>query len=311
MKFPLQHQQPLFSLLSALWQGGRFPHALMFEGIPGSGKRTVARYTAAVLLCRNQAAAPCGECPSCRKLTSGNHPDLITLHPEGKSKTIGVEQVRTIRAAAYVAPHEAACKVFYIPEAHKLRIEAQNALLKIIEEPPETAYFIFTAPGRGNLLETLCSRLTILPLRALSQEERLAVLTELLPSEDTVLLKAQAALCPTVGQAIDSLNDPSTRQRAQDAEAILQAAARRDRYAILKLFAGYEKDREQFLLLLDALRGAVVAQLTSGAAQFVPLHSRQIIAIIDTMAQRASQNVGIALISAAAVNRLVNPAATI
>ena len=308
MTFPLQYQDALSAALTALWSGGRFPHALMFEGPAGSGKRTVAHYAAALLLCRNPAQSPCGECPSCRKLTSGSHPDFVALYPEGKSKTIGVEQVRALRSAAYIAPHESPRKVFYIPEAQKLRIEAQNALLKLIEEPPASAYFIFTAPGRSSLLETVCSRLSILTLRTLDEDARFSVLKTLLPEENPALLKEQAALCPTVGQALDSLQDPTTRQRAQDAATLLQAIARRDRYAVLKLLAGYEKDREQFALLLIALRSAVIAQLATQGRLFSPLHSTQIIAIIDEMAQRSAQNVGIALISAAAVNRLVNAA---
>lgn len=306
MTFPLHYQDALAASLSTLWRTERFPHALLFEGPAGSGKRSAAQYAAAMLLCRNAHAAPCGECSSCRKQKSGNHPDFITLYPEGKSKTIGVEQVRTIKSAAYVAPHEAARKVFYIPEAQKLRIEAQNALLKLIEEPPESAYFIFTAPGRSSLLETVCSRLTILTLKELTEEQRFTVLQKNLPEQDAKLLREQAQLCPTVGQALDSLQDPLTLQRAQDARAILQAVIRRDRYAVLKLLAAYEKDREQFLLLLTLLRSAVIAQLSDEGQAFSPLRCSQIIAIIDTMVLRSTQNVGIALISAAAVNQLVN-----
>lgn len=306
MIFPLQHQAALFSSLDALWNGGRFPHALLLEGPVGSGKRTAAQYAAAILLCRNESIQPpCGECPSCRKLKSGNHPDFKTLLPEGKSKTIGVDQVRVIKSAAYISPHESQRKVFFIPEAQKLRTEAQNALLKVIEEPPESAYFIFTAPSRSNLLETVCSRLTIFSMQELSEAQRLAVLKERHPDEDSALLSAQAALCPTVGQALDSLFDPATRQCSDDAAAILQALIRLDRYTVLKLFSHYEKDREHFSLLLTSLRNAVITQLTDGTCKLSPLQSAQIVDIIDEMALRSTQNVGIALISAAAVNQLV------
>lgn len=312
MTFPLQHQDALFALLASFWNGGRFPHALLFEGPVGSGKRTAAQYAAAMLLCRDETALPpCDSCSSCHKLKSGNHPDLTTLLPEGKSKTIGVEQVRFIKSAAYISPHESQRRVFFIPEAQKLRIEAQNALLKIIEEPPESAYFIFTAPSRSNLLETVRSRLTILSMQELSEAQRLGVINERLTSENPALLSAQAALCPTVGQALDSLCDPLTRQCSDDAAAILLSLTHCDRYAILKLLSGYEKDREHLTLLLTALRTAVITQLIDGTRTLSPLQSAKIVDIIDETALRSTQNVGIALISAAAVNRLVHAVGSI
>lgn len=310
MTFPLIHQDVLLARFNALWQGGRFPHALLLTGPAGSGKRTAAQYAAAMLLCRKQGLPPCGDCPSCHKLQNSNHPDFAMLLPEGKSKTIGVDRVREIKSAAYISPHEAPRKVFFIPEAQRLRPEAQNALLKIIEEPPEAAYFIFTAPGPGSLLETVCSRLTICPMSELTESQRFEALLRHLPDGDSEQLRAQAARFPTVGQALESLNDPTTQRIANDAAATLTALSRNDRYEILKLLSGYEKDREQFSLLLASLRSAVIKQL-AGKRVFSPLQSTQIVAIIDEMALRSTQNVGISLICAAAVNRLVKAAGSI
>ena len=311
MKFPLLYQDSLYARLNALWQGGRFPHALLLTGPAGSGKRTAAQYAAAMLLCRKEGLPPCGDCPSCRKLTSGNHPDFAVLLPEGKSKTIGVDKVREIKAAAYISPHEAPRKVFFIPEAQRLRPEAQNALLKIIEEPPEAAYFIFTAPGPGSLLETVCSRLTICSMGALNEAQRFEALGLHAPQVSTEQLRAQAALFATVGQALESLNNPAARRCADDAAAIVAALSKNDRYTILKLFSDYEKEREQFALLLSALRGAIINQLTGDARHFSPLQSLKIVAIIDEMVLRGIQNVGIPLICAAAVDRLVKAAGLI
>ena len=313
MTFPLLYQDSLHARLNALWQGGRFPHALLLTGPVGSGKRAAAQFAAAMLLCRKEEGGlpPCGDCPSCRKLKSGNHPDFAVLLPEGKSKTIGVDRVREIKSDAYISPHEAPRKVFFIPEAQRLRPEAQNALLKIIEEPPEAAYFIFTAPGPGSLLETVCSRLTICPMGELNEAQRFEALCRHLPQADAEQLRAQAALFSTIGQALESFNDPAARRCADDAAAMLAALSKSDRYTILKLFADYEKEREQFALLLAALRGAVIHQLTGGERHFSPLQSLKIVAIIDEMALRGIQNVGIPLICAANVDRLVKAAGLI
>ena len=126
--------------------------------------------------------------------------DFSVLLPENKSKTISVDKVRDIRLSAYVTPHEAMRKVYFIPEAQRLRTEAQNALLKLIEEPPEAAYFIMTAPSRSGLLETVISRSAVIPMRELSSDERFSAAFKQLPNHNGADLRVLSLSCRTVGE---------------------------------------------------------------------------------------------------------------
>lgn len=115
--------------------GGRFPHTLLIEGPEGSGKKTAAWQAAKTLLCEGEPK-PCGRCAHCVKADKRVHPDVrYYTVPEGK-KEFPVETVREIRQDAYIAPNEGARKIYLIDRAHAMNAAAQNALLKIIEEPP-------------------------------------------------------------------------------------------------------------------------------------------------------------------------------
>lgn len=304
MNFPLQFQPSLSESLAALWNGGRFPHTLLLEGEAGSGKDTLARFLAAELLCRRSAAeAPCGNCPSCHKLSTGNHPDFTVLLPDEKSKTasITIDQVRAIKTDAYLAPHEAARRVYYIPHAEGILPAAQNALLKLIEEPPEAAYFIFTVESRGALLETVRSRATILTLSPLAESERRSVLERLRPEQAGLASFAKAY--PTVGQALAALEDPAARARTEAAAAFLDAVRHCERYECMRLLLPYEKDRPTYLAFLQLLRGGLAGELSSGGLS--ALQCSKILDIIEETAERCEQNGTRPLLSAVMAGRLV------
>ena len=307
MSYPLLFQDDVFNTLERLKSGSRFPHALIFEGAQGSGKQTAARYAASMLLCRENGNSPCGECASCRKSLE-NHPDFAVLLPENKSKTISVDKVREIRLSAYVAPHESQRKVFFIPDAQRLRTEAQNALLKLIEEPPEAAYFIMTTPSRSNLLETVISRSAVIPMRELTAEERLSAAAHQLPDRDKAELKQAAFGCRTVGETLQSVSDPAAAALAADTAKLLSDITDGNRYGALTLLYRYEKDRESYLRLLQSLRMTVISELCCADSSSFALRTNKIIDIIDKIVFSAAQNVSLSLLSCAAVNRLIEAA---
>lgn len=142
----------------------RLSHAYVISGPPGSGKHALADRMAAAYVCSAQEEKPCGVCANCRKAKGNIHPDIIRLTiPEGK-RSILVEQIRGLRADAYVRPNEAARKVFLIEDAQAMNESAQNALLKVLEDGPGYLAFLLLTDNPQQLLPTICSRCEVLSL---------------------------------------------------------------------------------------------------------------------------------------------------
>lgn len=143
----------------------RLSQAVILE----SGTEESREQAAMLLACAAQCTAeqiPCGECSGCRKTLSGNHPDVTRVEPLKGRVTVSVTQAREVRSDAYVKPNEGRSRVFWFPQADALTEEAQNALLKVIEEPPAATLFLFGTPNAGALLETIRSRCVTLSLTA-------------------------------------------------------------------------------------------------------------------------------------------------
>ncbi len=139
----------------------RLPRSLIISGEVGADKLGLARAIAKALLCENSNAEPCGQCVSCKTFDSGNNPDLYTLGVEKGKRDIKVEHVRSvIDEGMTTKPMQSDNKVVIIEQADRLNQSGQNALLKIIEEPPSFAYFIFVSDNDDNILQTIWSRST-------------------------------------------------------------------------------------------------------------------------------------------------------
>jgi DNA polymerase-3 subunit delta' len=134
----------------------------------------IARSFSAALLCENprqegDRIEPCGECLSCIQTAAGSNPDLITLERE-KENSIGVGDIRRMRADVQIKPYSAEHKIYIIPDAEKMTPAAQNALLKTLEEPPSYAVILLLADGTGSFLPTIMSRCITLPLRPVPEK---------------------------------------------------------------------------------------------------------------------------------------------
>ena len=149
-------------------------HAYLFVGPEGVGKGTVARAFAALLVCPT-AGAHDGECSSCRRAASGNHPDVNIVEPEGRTM-LTVGQARTTMARATLAPVESVRKVFVFDEAGVMSEGAANALLKTLEEPNATTAFILVADSEEDLPATLGSRCRIIHFGRVEETEVVAAL---------------------------------------------------------------------------------------------------------------------------------------
>jgi len=151
----------LLNNLSALIDGGRVPHAMVIDGGSAEKREEFAISLASALLCTGGDEKPCKDCPSCKKIKAGSHPDVIIVEAEDKKKTISIDVIRKMRDDAYVLPNEANNKIYIIKQADTMQPYAQNALLKILEEPPKYASFILLCDYHTALLPTVLSRCVV------------------------------------------------------------------------------------------------------------------------------------------------------
>lgn len=140
-------------------------HAYIMNGEKGSGKKMLAGLFARTLLCEKGGQDPCGKCHSCIQAESGNHPDIITVAHE-KPGAIGVDDIREqVNNTVSIKPYQGPYKVYIIPHADTMTVQAQNALLKTIEEPPKYAVILLLTENADMLLPTINSRCVMLKLR--------------------------------------------------------------------------------------------------------------------------------------------------
>lgn len=144
---------------------GRIPHGIILESSDLKKAYDEAIKAVAKLFCSVKNENSCGKCSSCIKLKKGIHPDLKTVSPLSNSKTIKVEQIRLIRQDAYIIPNESDYKVYIFSPAEALTVQAQNAFIKILEEPPKNVVFILICKSTELLLDTVLSRCEVFRLK--------------------------------------------------------------------------------------------------------------------------------------------------
>lgn len=219
--------------LSETVDSGRLPHAIILEGGNANARVKLARLLAASLVCTSPVNRPCKTCPQCKKAFGGaahatdtaseklNHPDIIEVTKEANKAEFGVTPIRALRSEAYIVPNEAQAKVFILIDAHLLNRNAQNAFLKILEEPPAYICFILECTNKNVLLPTVLSRAISFSLGQLEQGEGI---------KPEKLVKAQTA-----------------------AAAIAGAVTAPNEFELMKNTAVLEKDKELLRLCLSEL----------------------------------------------------------
>lgn len=147
---------------------GNFPHGTLIECEDEELSLKLAHIIANALVCVGENK-PCGECSACRKAMGKNHPDIYeTDGRTKKSDAFTVDSVREIRTNAFIVPNEANAKIYILKNGQNMNEQAQNALLKILEEPPHYVYFIILTSQKSKMLETVLSRVSVYSLSASS-----------------------------------------------------------------------------------------------------------------------------------------------
>lgn len=252
--------------LSFQEEGRGLSHAYILCGPAGSGRHTLARLLAAALVCSGpEGGRPCGVCPHCKKAAAGIHPDITLVTGPGEGKPITVDQVRAVRADAYVRPNEAQRKVYILEHAQQMNASAQNAMLKLLEEGPAYAAFLLIADNGGGLLQTVRSRCEQLDLAPLAPAECLTQLKKLFPGRAEDELKKAALDCQGIlGRAIEDLKGGDS-QLEQSALLLADALEGGGEWQLFQASMALEKaPKDGVVPLLERTR-AVVADRIAGA----------------------------------------------
>lgn len=283
---------------------GRISHFYLLSGPVGSGKKTLARLLAASAVCKS-SDKPCLICDACRKAMADTHPDIITV-TDPERKAVSVDVVRDARADMYVLPNEADKKVYIFPQ--ELRTEGQNALLKVLEEPPAYGVCILLTERSEQILTTVRSRCTELKLQPLTYEEMLPALQKNAPYAGSDAYKAAFTRSGGyLGQAF-ALLEQSDEDSNTEAFAKLYGA--KDNFGMAQLLARMEKmKRDPFLdtigSWLQLLQNALSCRSgLDGISQQVIALSQQVgsarllegIRTLQTATEYAQANVSVAAI---------------
>lgn len=230
------------SLINAV-ETSRLSHAVIIEGANDKTREQVARELAMALLCKS-TNKPCGVCNACMKVKNSSHPDLHILCKDEKSSMIKVDAVRDIKAKATVLPNDGDKSVFIINDAQLMNVQAQNALLKIFEEPSKHVSFILTCSSKSALLETITSRATAYYL----------------------------------GESTDTVDDETALLANETAIELLQSYIKESEFSFIAKTAPLKKDKAMFILILKAMSATVMDALLLSSGGRVPTKEREEIA---------------------------------
>ncbi len=304
MSFPLVGNERLKNSVLSTITAGRIPHAILIEGEAGLGKHTLASFISKAAVCENDEK-PCGECKACHMADTNSHPDISVIAPLDGKKNIAVSQIRELRADAFIKPHMAEHKVYIIDDADTMNEQSQNALLKILEEPPQGVIFILICKNKSALLDTVISR----SISFSPDLPEIGVAADYLAktgvADITTAYEALEKTDGNIGRALSLLNNETGDTAYLLAEEFLKYALSGDKWQMLTLTAKIENDRilaEQFF---KQLKIAVANTLKKNYNRY---NAAQISAFYDALSgfeESLKTNINLPLLFSALVTKSV------
>ena len=263
--------------LRGAWAAGKFPHALLIHEAPGAGGQCLALWAAQLVLCRQPAEAPCGQCPACRHVLRRQHPDLALLGPIEEATQIRIEQVRELSADLALTAHQGGYKVGIVSPADSMNRFAANALLKTLEEPPPRTLLALVVTQPSRLPPTILSRCQRVTVRAPTREQALEWLRATRGEADweavlavlgeAPLLAAQVDPAVVVETARETRRDLAQAEAGEaDPVALAERWARSEPKVRLACFENWLTERIRDRLLLRRQTAEMRAGAHSGGA---------------------------------------------
>ncbi len=212
-------QQEVLDAMRSAILAGRIGHALILSGPAGSGKKTLALWLTQALMCQSRTAVPCSRCPACKKVLSGNHADVAVIAPGKGAKFLKVEDVEQLQQAMANRAYEGGRRVYILQAAHLLTPQAQNKLLKTLEEPPAGVTLMLLADQTAPLLPTVISRCQQIRMQRVSAAQIEAALRQKWHVPEDRARHAAQACGGWVGAALELAQDEeywTLRQAALD-----------------------------------------------------------------------------------------------
>jgi DNA polymerase-3 subunit delta' len=231
----------------------RIRHAYLIVGSESIGKETLARALAMTLNCthEDENARPCGQCSSCKRIASGNHPDIIYSELDAGTGALKIEEVRSVTSKIALKPYEARYRIAILRDFDHARPQAQDALLKTLEEPPPQALLILLAPSTESLLPTITSRSQVIHLRPLPTEVIHDVLVneKQVPDDQAELLARLSG--GRMGWVMNALAEPAMLDQRTEALNLLENLIPMNRAKRFEVAESLSKDKLALYPLLE------------------------------------------------------------
>ena len=270
--------EPIKNELKRAVDENKVSHSYMFVGIEGIGKQMIAKEFAQIVLCTNEEEKGCHQCKSCVEFMSHNHPDFLYLEPDGSS--IKIEQIRYLQRKIQEKPIISNKKVYIINDADKMTAEAQNCLLKTLEEPPEYSTIILVGSNENAFLNTIksrCMKISFQPIETKYIKQYMEETYGMTNISQNMLDAFQGS----IGKAI-ILKDK--KEQYESIEDMIEKLDKTDMTELIKLGEPLYQSKDEIINILDYIN-IILLKLSKENARYA-----NCIDIIENTKKRLNQN---------------------